>query len=104
MYFITFISQGIGIKGERGEPGLTGLPGVPGLDGRDGVDGRPGLPGPPGPPIIYETVSIRSGKNKYPQCVNPLSYIISIFTHLKLCLSTATHNFKWVKILDICFI
>ena len=23
---------------------------------------------------------------------------IEIFTHLKLCLATATHNFKWVKI------
>ena len=25
-----------------------------------------------------------------------VSYLI--FTHLKLCLATATHNFKWVKI------
>ena len=24
-----------------------------------------------------------------------------IFTHLKLCLATATHNFKWVKITQI---
>ena len=31
-----------------------------------------------------------------------LSYIIYYFTHLKLCLATATHNFKWVKITDIC--
>ena len=26
---------------------------------------------------------------------------IGIFTHLKLCLATATHNFKWVKITDV---
>ena len=30
-----------------------------------------------------------------------LSYIIWIFTHLKLCLATAIHNFKWVEITDI---
>ena len=28
-----------------------------------------------------------------------LSYRIYIFTHLKLCLATAKHNFKWVKII-----
>ena len=27
-----------------------------------------------------------------------------IFTHFKLCLATATHNFKWVKITHICLI
>ena len=27
-----------------------------------------------------------------------------IFTHLKLCVATATHNFKWVKIIHICLI
>ena len=27
-----------------------------------------------------------------------LNYGISILTHLKLCLATATHNFKWVEI------
>ena len=27
-----------------------------------------------------------------------------ISTHLKLCLATATHNFKWVKITYICLI
>ena len=27
-----------------------------------------------------------------------------IFTHLKLCLATATHNFKWVKITHICLV
>ena len=26
-----------------------------------------------------------------------LDYSILICTHLKLCLATATHNFKWVK-------
>ena len=25
-------------------------------------------------------------------------------THLKLCLATATHNFKWLKITQICLI
>ena len=29
---------------------------------------------------------------------------IKIFTHLKFCLATATHNFKWVKITNICII
>ena len=28
----------------------------------------------------------------------PPCYRILIFTHLKLCLATPTHNFKWVKI------
>ena len=28
----------------------------------------------------------------------PPSYSIWIFTHLKLCLADATHNFKWMKI------
>ena len=31
----------------------------------------------------------------------PLSYLFEIFTHLELCFSTATHNFKWVKISNI---
>ena len=26
-----------------------------------------------------------------------------MFTHLKLCLATATHNIKWVKIGDIVY-
>ena len=25
-----------------------------------------------------------------------------MFTHLKLCLATASHNFKWMKITDNC--
>ena len=29
------------------------------------------------------------------------SYLIEIFTHLKLCLADAIHNFKWVKIILI---
>ena len=29
---------------------------------------------------------------------------IWIFTHLKFCLATATHNFKCVKIMHICLI
>ena len=27
-----------------------------------------------------------------------LNWIIKVFTHLKLCLATATHNFKWLII------
>ena len=33
-----------------------------------------------------------------------LRYLTQIFTHLKLCLATATHNFKWVKKIHICLI
>ena len=33
----------------------------------------------------------------------PLSYLIKIFTHLKLCIATATHNFKWLKITHVCY-
>ena len=36
--------------------------------------------------------------------IYPLCSLIEIFTHLKLCLATATHNFKWVKIINICLI
>ena len=31
----------------------------------------------------------------------PPNYSIKIFTHLKLCLADAIHNFKWVKIIKI---
>ena len=31
-----------------------------------------------------------------------ISYSIWIFSHLKLCLATAIHNFKWLKIYVIC--
>ena len=34
----------------------------------------------------------------------PAELIYLIFTHLKLCLATAIHNFKWVKISHICLI
>ena len=30
--------------------------------------------------------------------------LIIFFTYLKLCLATATHNFKWLKITHICLI
>ena len=30
--------------------------------------------------------------------IKTLNRIISILTHLKLCLATATHNFKWMQI------
>ena len=32
----------------------------------------------------------------------PPNYSILIFTHLKLCLADAIHNFKLVKIIQIC--
>ena len=35
---------------------------------------------------------------------HPKSYLIYILTHLKLCLATATRNFKWVEITLICLI
>ena len=31
----------------------------------------------------------------------PPNYSLWIFTHLKLCLADAIHNFKWVKIIQI---
>ena len=33
--------------------------------------------------------------------VAPLNYSTVIFTHLKLCLADAIHNFKWIKIIQI---
>ena len=33
--------------------------------------------------------------------LQPPNYSIIIFTHLKLCLADAIHNFKWVKIIQI---
>ena len=33
--------------------------------------------------------------------LQPPKYSIGIFTHLKLCLADATHNIKWVKIIQI---
>ena len=33
--------------------------------------------------------------------VQPPNYSIGIFTHLKLCLADAIHNFRWVKIIQI---
>ena len=33
--------------------------------------------------------------------LSPPNYSIWIFTHLKLCLADAIHNFKWVKIIHI---
>ena len=33
--------------------------------------------------------------------LKPQNYLIVNFTHLKLCLADAIHNFKWVKIIQI---
>ena len=37
------------------------------------------------------------------QDINPSTakLLIGIFTHMKLCLADAIHNFKWVKIIQI---
>ena len=37
-------------------------------------------------------------------CFTLLALSPLIFTHLQLCLATATHNFKWVKIAHLCII
>ena len=51
---------------------------------------------------LFVTKKVLPNKNDTlvidPQVVETLRHR-SIFTHLKLCLATATHNFKWVKIL-----
>ena len=36
------------------------------------------------------------------QWLKTLNKTIYILTHLMLCLATATHNIKWVKITHIC--
>ena len=33
--------------------------------------------------------------------IKPPSYLIGIFTHLKLFLANAIYNFKWVKIMQV---
>ena len=33
--------------------------------------------------------------------ISPWNYLVGIFTHLKLCLADAIHNFKCVKIIEI---
>ena len=38
---------------------------------------------------------------KYPLTLQQPSYLIGIFSHLKLCLADAIHNFKWAKIIQI---
>ena len=49
-------------------------------------------------PVYYNEVV-------FPLCqaltLYPPNYLIGIFTHLKLCLAGAIHNFKWVKIIRI---
>ena len=42
---------------------------------------------------------VSAGTYSWP--LKPPSYFILIFTHLKLCLAIATHNFKWVEIAHI---
>ena len=62
---------------------------------------------------VYNTVSsmfeIYRNNTKFDKAVlvdaqltlQPPNYSIWIFTHLKLCLADAIHNFKWVKIIQI---
>ena len=45
-----------------------------------------------------------SWNNKITTLMKALNWINWISTHLKLCLTTATHNFKWVKITHIIII
>ena len=45
----------------------------------------------PGPGLCSQTILTPYQPN----------YSIEIFTHLKLCLADAIHNFKWVKIMQI---
>ena len=45
---------------------------------------------------------IQMKRKEFTKALNPLTnYSIWIFTHLKLCLADAIHNFKWVKIIQI---
>ena len=58
-------------------------------------------------PTIYRNLYEITGLDAealeiYISGIDPLGYpprcLIKMFTHLKMCLATATHNFKWVKI------
>ena len=48
-------------------------------------------------PVMQNDASMYSGS----LTLQPPDYSIWIFTHLKLCLADAIHNFKWVKIIQI---
>ena len=56
----------------------------------------PGSNEPHGGRNVYDDDSAYAFLNLYPS-----NYSIVIFTHLKLCLADAIHNFKWVKIMQI---
>ena len=45
---------------------------------------------------IVENLFIMTNNNNI-LTLKPLNWIILIFTHLELCLTTLTHNFKWDK-------
>ena len=51
--------------------------------------------------VFYDGSRLNLSFNLYPQSE---IYLMSFFTQLKLCLYTATHNFKWVKVTRICLI
>ena len=46
-------------------------------------------------------MSKKESQKRCSATVKPLTANYSIFTHLKLCLADAIHNFKWVKIIQI---
>ena len=55
--------------------------------------------------IHYLSTELKTKIDAIPRsCFKARNQIIWIFTHLKLCLATATHNFKWVEITHICLI
>ena len=45
------------------------------------------------------TLDVRMWRLKSPLALKELN--ITAYTHLKLCLADAIHNFKWVKIIQI---
>ena len=57
-------------------------------------------------PYYLDVCTFRSQQLRFQRIKNvikrqPPNYSILIFTHFKLCLADAIHNFKWVKIIQI---
>ena len=52
-------------------------------------------------PSLSGKKHVKSLQNQNFLTLQPPNYSIWIFTHLKLCLADAIHNFKWVKIIQI---
>ena len=49
--------------------------------------------------MVYAQIFQRGIQQLVRVTLQPPNYLIWIFTHLKLCLADAIHNFKWVKII-----